>query len=693
MAARRRLITTLADVNRTRRPEHDTTLRVRILVTVAISILAVMLSGAAPFAESLLVLALLPAGFWWSHRRRASSNFVAKGVISIAAVLVLLRFFGGLVGIGSVDDARLPLTLMFLEIQVLHAFDLPQRRDLVFTLSSSLALIGLAVSTGPGVWLLPVVLAYLVAAGASMQRYQRSVDAEWLDGADRVGVVDVGAPATTTWRPLRHAAALLAVGALVFAVVPLRSDATLGGLPFEFGLGGPQAADGSGRVGGNLPFDDAGEGSGDADPVEYFGFAERVDPRSVGELSDAPVLRVRTNRPRPLRGVVFETYEDGVWERSDPEPEPVSGLPVRIEDTRGPLADSTRVTQTIELLRPTPNLLFAASDPEEVWTAARSIVPWPDGTMTIGLDMTEGEIYSVVAQVDVTPLAVMRARPFDYADADPAALTRWTALPDTVPARVHDLAVQLALEADAQTPYAIAESIQAHIGDTVAYSLGADPTPADADPADHLLFEARRGWCEPIATAMVVMLRSLGIPARFVTGFQPGTRQILSGQYVVRASDAHAWVEVFVPDVGWTAMDPTGATTPVLDPDGEGPQILLLELAAWVGARLPRDPEVWALAVGAVVLLAGAAIAGRGHRRRLALRRAGPWSGMLDRLRTEGLDPPPADTPAEVVRRAARALPHLDPTALDDLRAYEEARRYTGTDPDPTPAESALTRL
>ncbi|HUG83270.1 MAG TPA: hypothetical protein VMM13_01830, partial [Euzebya sp.] len=147
MAARRRLITAVAEVNRTRRPEHDIVLRLRILATVGTSVVAVVLSGAAPVGESLVVLALLPVGFWWSHTHRDSSNYVAKALISVAALLSLLRFFDGLVGIGTADDARLPLTLMFLEIQVLHAFDLPQRRDLVFTLSSSLALMGLAVAT------------------------------------------------------------------------------------------------------------------------------------------------------------------------------------------------------------------------------------------------------------------------------------------------------------------------------------------------------------------------------------------------------------------------------------------------------------------------------------------------------------------------------------------------------------------
>ncbi len=707
-----RLIAAIANVNRTHRPEHDRVLRIRILVTVCISVVSVILSGAAPLAESLAILLLLPVGFLWSYHHRTSSNYAAKAIISVLALGALWRFFSDILNVGSIDDARLPLTLMFLEIQVLHAFDLPQRRDLVFTLSSSLALIGLAVSTGPGPWLLPVVVAYLIAAGASLQRYQTSVDREWLEGASRTGTTTTDAAVARNgdrWRTTRYALTVMAVAGLVFASVPIKADASLGGLPFSFGDGGGRNAQGSGRVGGDLPFGESdGDGSRDADPLEYFGFAERVDPRSVGELSDIPVMRVRTNRPRPYRGVVFDLYVDGVWGRSESEPDPVQGLPVVLESGFGSASRTTRVTQTFELLRATPNLMFGAASPTEVWTAARSVTPWTDGTMTTGIEMTAGTVYSVISEVDVTPPEILLRAPFDYSGLDEVSLARWTDLPDSVPQRVHDLATDLALAAPTQTPYAIAEQMQAWIGDHVEYSLEAEPTPADVDPADHILFDNRLGWCEPIATSMVVMLRSVGIPARFVTGFQPGVRNILSGQYTIRASDAHAWVEVLVPDHGWVTFDPTGATAQALDPDGPGPQVLLLILGRWLAQQLSRDPVVWLTIVVGLSAVASAAVVLRRSLHARRLRAAGPWAGLMHRLATEGLRPPLSETPQEVIRRAQRALPHLDPQALQFLGQWEEDRRYAGHPDaghpdaghpdaghpdDPAPATEALARL
>ena len=674
----------VADVNRTRRPETDRVLRGLILGTVLVAVLAVAASGTAPPAEATAVLVLLPAGFWWSERQRASSNYVAKAIISVLALVVLARFFGGLVGIGSIDDARLPLTLLFLEIQVLHAFDLPQRRDLMFTLSSSLALVGLAVAGGPSAWLLAVVAVYLVLAGASLHRYRRSVYAEWAEGAtaptEPLPAARTGADAdrrrTGAWR---YTAAIAAIGALLFASVPLRSDASLGGLPASFGIGGPQGRQGSDRVGGDLPFDDSdGDGSLDTDPLEYFGFAERVDPGQVGELSDVPVLEVRTNRARPLRGVVFDLYADGVWGRTEDTPEPRQGLPIALRPPRAPGVPTERVTQTISLVRPTPNLVFGAGDPVEVWTAARSVTPWEDGTITTSVEMDPGTIYSVVSEIDVTPPERLAAVPLDTARMDPADLDRWTQLPGSVPDRVHDLAAELAARAPDDTPYAVAVEVQAHLGATVGYTLDVDPAPESADPVDHLLFESRAGWCEPIASAMVVLLRSRGIPARFVTGFQPGDRDLLSGRYTVLASDAHAWVEVLLPGHGWVPFDPTGATTPTLSPDGEGAQILLVDLARWLVDRLPTDPAVVAVSGAGLLLLVGAGWALRRRRAAARLAAAGPWAQLEDLLRRRGYNPPASATPAEVVDGAAAALPDLDPSALVALREHEERRRYGG---------------
>jgi protein-glutamine gamma-glutamyltransferase len=85
------------------------------------------------------------------------------------------------------------------------------------------------------------------------------------------------------------------------------------------------------------------------------------------------------------------------------------------------------------------------------------------------------------------------------------------------------------------------------------------PKTAPADPIADFLFERKKGHCEYFASAMVVMLRSVGIPSRVVTGFRSDEFNDLTGNYVVRAKDAHAWVEVYFPGYGWQTFDPTPA--------------------------------------------------------------------------------------------------------------------------------------
>jgi hypothetical protein len=77
------------------------------------------------------------------------------------------------------------------------------------------------------------------------------------------------------------------------------------------------------------------------------------------------------------------------------------------------------------------------------------------------------------------------------------------------------------------------------------------------DPLAHFLFERRKGHCEYFASSMAVMLRTLGIPSRVITGFQSGIFNPVSGWQMIRASDAHSWVEAYLPDSGWTVFDPT----------------------------------------------------------------------------------------------------------------------------------------
>ena len=95
------------------------------------------------------------------------------------------------------------------------------------------------------------------------------------------------------------------------------------------------------------------------------------------------------------------------------------------------------------------------------------------------------------------------------------------------------------------------------MGGHTSYSIDTPPLPAGADAVDTFLFDQQVGFCEQIASALVVMLRTLGVPARLGVGYASGDRNPFTGLYEVKASDAHAWTEVFFPGHGWLTFDPT----------------------------------------------------------------------------------------------------------------------------------------
>ncbi|HLK03789.1 MAG TPA: DUF3488 and transglutaminase-like domain-containing protein [Candidatus Acidoferrum sp.] len=123
-------------------------------------------------------------------------------------------------------------------------------------------------------------------------------------------------------------------------------------------------------------------------------------------------------------------------------------------------------------------------------------------------------------------------------------------------------ALAQSITAKAATPVDKAMAIEAYLRSRYAYTLELTGKPGN-DPLPHFLFETRAGHCEYFASAMAVMLRTLGIPSREVNGFLPGEFNSLGGDYIVRASDAHSWVEAYFPGNGWVVFDPTPAATSV----------------------------------------------------------------------------------------------------------------------------------
>jgi protein-glutamine gamma-glutamyltransferase len=152
----------------------------------------------------------------------------------------------------------------------------------------------------------------------------------------------------------------------------------------------------------------------------------------------------------------------------------------------------------------------------------------------------------------ITSESELRTASFIY---PPAVRDTYLQLPPLDP-RIRALAEKVT--AGSKSEYDKAASLERYLISHYAYTLDLTGPPTN-DPLAQFLFVRRSGNCEYFASAMAVMLRAIGIPARYVTGFLAGEYNDVGGDYMVRESDAHAWVEVFFPDFGWILLDPTPA--------------------------------------------------------------------------------------------------------------------------------------
>jgi len=128
-------------------------------------------------------------------------------------------------------------------------------------------------------------------------------------------------------------------------------------------------------------------------------------------------------------------------------------------------------------------------------------------------------------------------------------------LPATVTDRVKELTEDIIIEA--QTPYEKVTAIESFLINNLEYTLRPPHTPANVDFVDHFLFDLRIGYCTYFATAFAVMGRIAGLPTRYVEGFLMPPNPVDGNLYEIRQSNAHAWVEVYFPGIGWLTFDPT----------------------------------------------------------------------------------------------------------------------------------------
>lgn len=271
-------------------------------------------------------------------------------------------------------------------------------------------------------------------------------------------------------------------------------------------------------------------------------------------LDDSIAMRIRFDGDVPprqselyFRGPVLSTLVGREWRALR------SGFPSRMQEAANLEVSGPPVQYQVTLEpnnRPWIFVLDAA--------LARPTVPGFDVNMNAELQWLADRPVSDLLRYRVQSFTNFRHGP----QRRTAALQDYLELPDGFNPRTLQLAAEMRQDTRyARDPAKLIAAVLERLR-TGGYSYTLDPGVYGADTADEFWFDRKEGFCEHFASAFVILMRALGIPARIVTGYQGGERNAADGYWIVRQSDAHAWAEVWLVDKGWTRFDPTGIVSP-----------------------------------------------------------------------------------------------------------------------------------
>lgn len=599
--------------------EESIALRVLVQLLVAVAIGATDVAAGTQMSWWAIPCSFL--GSWWSWRRRHRRNLETQFAISIGMLVALGLFFGRL--LESLGDTRLTLAELLVHLQVLHSFDLPRRKDLGYSMVVGLILLGVAGTLSQTMAFAPLLVAALAVALPMLVLDYRS-QLGLSKGAAGAG----GARSLQRTVPLRQlltlVLAIALLGLAVFAVLPrfpgyqLRTfpvAAPPGLLDRDFdqedvgAIENPGYGDENG--GGN------GSGSnGQMDSTFYYGFSSRMNQNLVGELVPKTVLRVRSQAKGFWRVLAFDEYTGQGWEISRNEERDLLNLDRPGWSYRFLLppveaaAGTREVIQSYTVVSTLPNLIPVMANARELYFPTREVVMDAERSLRSPRLLDEGLTYSVISQVPLRNRTLLREAGTDYGRS---IREHYLTVPPALRDRLEPLAASLL--AKTETPRESVYEQVLYLTQAVkqGYEIRSDgtPLPPDKDLVEAFFFERQGGYPDHFASALALLLRSRGIPARLAVGFAPGTFNAFTGLYEVKNTDAHAIVEVYFPNYGWYGFDPIPGH-PLVPPSIEDNETFaaLERLWAWVAGWLPAPLRSWLDGALAAIAAAAGAILG-----------------------------------------------------------------------------------
>ncbi|MEM9155896.1 MAG: DUF3488 and DUF4129 domain-containing transglutaminase family protein [Cyanobacteria bacterium P01_F01_bin.33] len=584
-----------------RRPiltEESIPLRVGVQLLVSVGILAT--DVAAGTSTSLWAIPLGGIGAWWSWHRRRKNNWLFKTFLAFAMLGILALFFSRLVG--QLNDTRLVLAELLVQLQVLHSFDLPRRKDLGYSMVIGLILLAVAATLSQTLTFAPFLGLFLIVGLPCLM----------LDYRSQLGLpVQFWPPrrwGLSGFEVIRLSAVAIALGLVLFLAMPRLPGFQIQMLPVSGSIALPDDFDSSqvfnpGLANSNLL--DSGDLSdaeldallqadgGEATIDTYFGFSNRLDLGLAGRVRVEPrtVMRVRSQAPSFWRMVAFDRYTGTEWQvsRRD-EAVTLDRAPSGRFRLRAPLTrlPQEQVVQTYTVTYPLPSTIPSVQAPNAIIFPSPKIGLDAEGNLRSPVGLPEGLTFSVISQVPRRDRTRLKEA---VVALDAETSSHYLQLPDDLDPRILPLAEEVT--ADIVAPFDKALVLGQYLKQNYRL-LVTPPLSRDREAVSTFLFEQEGGRSEQFSTTLAVMLRSLGIPARLVAGFQPGRFNPFTGYYVVNNTDASTLVEIYLPTYGWFLLDPVPGRDllpPTLS-DTE-PFSAIKAFWTWFAGLLPPPVAAW----------------------------------------------------------------------------------------------------
>ncbi len=592
--------------------EESILLRTLVQALVIVGIIATDIAARSQFPMSFWAIPLSIIGAVVSWRRRKKRNIGLKFGLAIAMIATLVIFLGNL--LESIFDNRLVLAEFLVQIQIIHSFDLPRRKDLGYSMVIGLILIGVAGTLSQTFAFAPWLILFLLLAIPTMVLDYRSRiglstwETEWKqnrqkkNSSKKRGWLNNSplSPQKLTWFLL----ITMMLGLLIFTLMPRYPGYKLQTFPVsapeglqnrdfsrgDRGIVNPgYNRDGSG---GGLMGESGSGSNGQVDETFYYGFNTTINQNLRGSISKKKiVLRIRSQAPGFWRALAFDHYTGQGWEISrDLQTMDLkrNRWNYRFDVPIPYLKSGTKIIiQTYTVVSDLPNIIPVLKYSQYIYFPTKQIAIDPDGNLRSPAGLIEGLTYTTISQVPYRSRTKLRTAGDNY----PEIITKYySAIPPEIKEKVKAKAEELlakspnVLDSNYEKALYLAQAIKQN------YIIKTDIPllEENEDLAEAFLYKDGGGYPDHFATVYTLMLRSLDIPARLVVGFAPGKFNPFTGYYVVHNTDAYAMTEAYFPDYGWFYFDPLpGHEIIPLSFEEDQTFGVLKQLWNWVASWLP----------------------------------------------------------------------------------------------------------